>query len=395
MSKDYSNAMEIDQPNRFLSRMLLFLLAVGAICFLLAAPLERAFSANLAFNSLIAAVLFIGIIHSFREIILLRPEIKWVNSFRKTDPGLVLPSTPVLLAPMATMLGERSGPVTLNALTMRSILDSISTRLEENRDLSRYMIGLLIFLGLLGTFWGLLGTVSSVGDTIGSLSAPEDGEDGAAVFAALQEGLTRPLAGMGTAFSSSLFGLGGSLILGFLDLQAGQAQNRFYNDLEEWLSTVTRITGTTGVVDGDQAAPGYISALLEQTADNISALQMAVEKTVEDRTSANSHLMELTEKLATLTDMMRTEQQLLMKVAEGQVELKPVLERLGHQKVNGGFDDVTSGHIRNIDVSLKHMLEEVADGREQVLRDLKNEIKVLTKTVANLEGRQGTGGTGG
>ncbi len=393
MSKDYANAMEIDQPNRYLRRMLLFLVAVGGIGFLLAAPLERAFQANLAFNSLIAAVLLVGVIHSFREIISLRPEIKWVNSFRKTDPGLVLPSTPVLLAPMATMLGERSGPVTLNTLSMRSILDSISSRLEESRDMSRYMIGLLIFLGLLGTFWGLLGTVTSVGDTIGSLSAPNEGEDGTAVFTALQEGLTAPLAGMGTAFSSSLFGLGGSLILGFLDLQAGQAQNRFYNDLEEWLSTVTRLSAGPAGMDADQSAPGYISALLEQTADNMSSLQLAVEKSVEDRNNANAHLMELTEKLATLTDMMRTEQQLLMKVAEGQVELKPVLERLSTQKHNGsGFDDVTSGHIRNIDVSLKHMLEEVADGREQVLRDLKNEIKVLTKTVANLNGRQNTGG---
>lgn len=391
MSKDYSNAMEIDQPNRFLSRMVMFLIAVGAIGFVLAAPLGRAFTANLAFNGLIAAVLLIGIIHSFREIISLRPEIKWVNSFRKTDPGLVLPTAPVLLAPMATMLGERAGPVSLNALSMRSILDSISTRLEENRDLSRYMIGLLIFLGLLGTFWGLLGTVSSVGDTIGSLSAPKEGEDAAAVFSALQEGLTRPLAGMGTAFSSSLFGLGGSLILGFLDLQAGQAQNRFYNDLEEWLSTVTRLSGGAAF-DGEQSAPGYISALLEQTADNMSALQAAVEKSVEDRSSANSHLTALTERLATLTDMMRTEQQLLMKVAEGQIDLKPVLERLGQQKSGGAFDDVTSGHIRNIDVSLKHMMEDAVDGREQVLRDLKNEIKVLTKTVANLNGRQGSGG---
>ncbi len=395
MSKDYSNAIEIDQPTRFLNRMLMFLVAVIAIGFLLVEPIERAFRANIAFNGLIGAVLFVGIIHAFREIISLRREIKWVNSFRKTDPGLVLPSAPVLLAPMATMLGERSGPVSLSAMSMRSILDSISTRLEEHRDLGRYMIGLLIFLGLLGTFWGLLNTVASVGDTIGSLSVPKEGEDAGAVFAALQEGLTRPLAGMGTAFSSSLFGLGGSLILGFLDLQAGQAQNRFYNDLEEWLSSVTRLTGGASGFDGDQAAPGYISALLEQTADNMSALQLAVEKSVEDRTSANAHFMELTERLATLTDMMRTEQQLLMKVAEGQMELKPVLERLGQAKSTGSFDDVTSGHIRNIDVSLKHMLEEVADGREQVLRDLKNEIKVLTKTVANLNGRPRNGGSGG
>ena len=184
--------------------------------------------ANPALNSLIITVLMLGIGYIFRQVLILKPEVAWLESFQTNRPASDAVAEPVLLAPMARMLGERKGKLSLSALSMRSLLDGIDARLDETREISRYLIGLLIFLGLLGTFWGLLGTVSAVGDVIGSLSV--EGGDIGMMFGNLQQGLQAPLTGMGTAFSSSLFGLAGSLVLGFLELQASQAQNRFYTD---------------------------------------------------------------------------------------------------------------------------------------------------------------------
>ena len=385
MSVTDQDGIKLQRPGRFLIRMILFLVAVGLIGVALGEPLERAFQANVALNGLIAGVLVIGIIYSFRQVLMLWPEITWVNKFRVSDPGLMPSRPPSLLAPMATMLSDRQGRLTLSPTSMRSLLDSISSRLDESGDLSRYMIGLLIFLGLLGTFWGLLDTVSSVGDTIRTLNVDGNAEDSANVFQDLKAGLEAPLAGMGTAFSSSLFGLGGSLILGFLDLQSSQAQNRFYNNLEEWLSSITQLTSGAGFSESEAGVPAYVTALLEQTADNLHSLQTTFERSQDERNSANQHLATLAEQLAMLTDMMKAEQQILIKVAEGQMELKPILERLGTQNGFGdGINEVTSGHIRNIDVTVKHLVDELSEGRSELLRDLKAEIKLLTKTVANL-----------
>ena len=216
----------------FLARMIVFLLIVAAVILAISRPLISAFQANPAINGLILGVLVLGIVYSFRQVLLLRPEVQWIETFRRSEPGLSVQEPPTLLGPMATMLGDRtSRRMQLSTLSMRSLLDGISSRLDESRDISRYMIGLLVFLGLLGTFWGLLQTIAAVGDTISTLTV--DGGDFSDQFDSLRQGLEAPLSGMGTAFSSSLFGLGGSLVLGFLDLQTGQAQNRFYSDLEE------------------------------------------------------------------------------------------------------------------------------------------------------------------
>ena len=209
-----------------------------------------AFLANPGLNALIIGVLFIGIALSFRQVIRLFPEVDWVNGFRLADPGLAVERPPVLLAPMAAILGDRIGRMAISQQMMRGILDSIAARLDEARDMSRYMTGLLIFLGLLGTFWGLIETVGSIGNVINGL---KPGGDAGAIFDALKEGLAAPLSGMGISFSSSLFGLAGSLVLGFLDLQTSQAQNRFYTELEDWLSTTVRDLG--GERDGTPAAP--------------------------------------------------------------------------------------------------------------------------------------------
>lgn len=234
------------QPGRYVTRMILFVAIVGAVAFALRLQLMAAFFANPVLNGVILGVLLIGILHNLGQVTRLWPEVRWVNAFRRADPSLSPPSLPQtrLLAPMAMMLADRKGPMLLTASGTRAILESVSARLDESRDISRYLVGLMVFLGLLGTFWGLMLTVSSVGDTIRTLS-PTGGE-AASAFEDLRRGLEAPLSGMGTAFSSSLFGLAGSLILGFLDLQASQGQNRFYNKLEEWLSTVTSIGGPEG-----------------------------------------------------------------------------------------------------------------------------------------------------
>src|SRR3981081_1582113 len=257
------SAMEVElnklsSPRIFLVRMLVFLVLCALVMVVLNKQIAVAFFANPGLNALIGAVALIGTILSFRQVIRLYPEVAWVNNFRIADPGLAIERHPVLLAPMAAILGgERSGRMSISQQTMRHLLDSIATRLDEARDLSRYMCGFLVCLGLLGPFWGLIETVGSVGKVIDSLKV---GGDAGALFDTLKEGLAAPLSGMGISFSSSLFGLAGSLILGFLDLQSSQAQNRFYTDLEDWLaSTVREYSG-----EGTTGASGELQAAVER-----------------------------------------------------------------------------------------------------------------------------------
>src|SRR2546423_1916118 len=246
--------LKLSSPRIFLLRMVVFLILCALIGVVLYRQIWGAFLANPGLNALIIGVLIIGIALAFRQVIRLFPEVNWVNGFRLADPGLAVERPPVLLAPMAAIFGERIGRMVISQQMMRGILDSIAARLDEARDLSRYMTGLLIFLGLLGTFWGLIETVGSVGKVIQNLSV---GGDAGSIFDALKEGLAAPLSGMGISFSSSLFGLAGSLVLGFLDLQSSQAQNRFYTDLEDWLSTT--VNDITAHSEG--AVPAFAAPL--------------------------------------------------------------------------------------------------------------------------------------
>ncbi|WP_425429084.1 flagellar motor protein MotA [Azospirillum thermophilum] len=370
------------RPERFLTRMILFLVVVAVICGLLFPALQHAFMNNAPLNGLILGTLFAGILFIFRQVLMLRPEVAWLEQYQS---GVTLSGTPepVLLAPMARMLGERRGRLSLSALSMRSLLDGIASRLDESRELSRYLIGLLIFLGLLGTFWGLLHTVQSVGGVIGSLSV--NGGDVANMFANLQQGLQAPLTGMGTAFSSSLFGLAGSLVLGFLELQASQAHNRFFQDLEDWLSSATRLSsGSAGGLEvGDHSVPAYVQALLEQTAENLEQLQRTVATAEDGRRAANANLMALTERLTTLTDHMRAEQQLLLRLGENQIEMKTLLDRLAEAAI-GGLDEASRQHLRNMDIYLARMVEEATTGRAQAVQEIRSEIKLLARTIAAL-----------
>lgn len=367
---------------RFLLRMIVFLLVVMVIAAALFIGLKHAFLANPALNGLILGVLLAGIILNFRQVLSLQSEILWLDAYQKQSVT-GLRGNPRLLAPLAVMLGDRER-FSLSPLALRSVLDGISSRLDESRDISRYFIGLAIFLGLLGTFWGLSQTVGSIATVIQSLSVEENGDIGG-VFDTLKQGLHVPLAGMGTAFSSSLLGLSGSLILGFLDLQATQAQNTFYNDLEEWLSERTRLgNAPLGEIAEDSASvPAYVNALLEQTADNLNNLQRTLMRGEENRAATDQSIRTLSDRLSVLTDQMRTEQNLMLRLAETQMEMKPLLTRLTEVS-SRGMDEITRQHIRNIDTSLTRMLQETSVGREEVVREIRSEFKMLAKTMTSL-----------
>jgi biopolymer transport protein ExbB/TolQ len=289
--------------------MVVFLLVVAAVVALLYDRLVETFMHNPPLNGVILAVLLFGIIYAFRQVFLLRAEVGWIDAYRRDR--VESDAEPRLLAPMATMLRERQGPLRLSPTSMRTLLDGIGARLDESRDISRYMIGLMIFLGLLGTFWGLLETVESVAGVIKGLTMGSGTVAG--VFEDLKRGLEAPLSGMGTAFGTSLFGLGGSLVLGFLDLQSGQAQNRFFNDLEDWLSGATRLTSAGPIAEGEQAVPAYIQALLEQTAESIEKLQRSVAQGEESRSATNNNVVALTERLHDMTQQMNQDMRLLAK----------------------------------------------------------------------------------
>lgn len=307
-------------PARYLIRMLVFLAVMALVAVLLSPVLLTAFTNNPAINSLILVVLLIGIAWNLTQVLRLRPEVRWLETRQQSRQSVAALPSPRLLAPMASMLAAREARgrdgeqrLTLSTTAMRSLLDGIASRLDESRELSRYMTGLMIFLGLLGTFWGLLQTVGSVSDVIGAMSVGSG--DINALFEQLKSGLVKPLRGMGTAFSASLFGLAGALILGFLDLTAGQAQNRFFNELEEWLAGLTRLS-SGAVAEGDASVPVYVQALLEQTAENMEGLQRVLGRGEEGRIQANAATMALVERLSVLADTLKASQQLMLRIAE-------------------------------------------------------------------------------
>ena len=372
----------MSNPSRVLVWMAVFLAGVTAICIALFQPLAHAFTANEVFNGMILGVLVVGVIIDFRQVTGLKPEVRWIEAFREGERERLLQGPPRLLGPVATMLiGHRREKLRLSALSLRSLLDGIRLRLDESRDVSHYMVGLLIFLGLLGTFWGLLQTITSISHVIAGLSAGTDG-DFSAVFQQIKQELQGPLAGMGTAFSSSLFGLAGALVLGFLDLQAGHAQNRFYNDLEEWLSESAHLPSGALSAEGEQPIPAYVQALLEQTADGLDNLQRTMTRGEEDRRLTHTHLVELTEKLSTLTDQLRSEQKAILGLTKNQMELQPAIAQLSEAAAAGWGDEELRTHVRNLDVGLSRLLDETSAARSELVDALRSEIRLLTRTVA-------------
>ncbi len=329
-------------PGVFLLRMFVFLTLVAFLVSILHEQLQRALATNPGLNGLILGVLALGILYAFRQVIRLYPEIRWVNAFRIADPGLSISHKPVLLAPMATMLRDRTGTLSLSTTAMRSFMDSIGSRLDEARDTGRYMVGLLVFLGLLGTFWGLLETIQSVGKAIDTLDTKAT--DNVQLFGDLKAGLSAPLKGMGTAFSSSLLGLAGSLILGFLELQASHAHNRFYNELEEWLSGITELTPAGGsgssdyvnrqllgaVVDMQRSLEEFTARLAEQPVASPPPLKPA---------SSGDDVRELARGVNQLVNQMRSEQKVVREWVDEQAaqqsEVASMLKNLADQMKRG------------------------------------------------------------
>ena len=319
-----NDPLRLTSPQIFLVRMVVFLILVGFVAMILYGAIKRAFMANPPLNGLILGVLLVGIILGLRQVFRLFPEIRWANSVNNPDAPATKP--PVLLAPMATILADRgAGPQAISTVTLRAILDSVGTRLDESREIARYLTGLLIFLGLLGTFWGLLETVGSISGVIKNMTT---GSDSSVMFDDLKNGLAAPIAGMSVSFTSSLFGLAGSLVLGFLDLQAGQAQNRFYNQLEDKLSSFTADAAI-------EPASGGMSAALP------SDLRTALEKIASgaDQTGSRAStaaMANLAEGIQALVQHMRGEQQLIRDWVEAQAdqnkEVRRLLERLGREK---------------------------------------------------------------
>jgi hypothetical protein len=370
-------------PSGYLVRMLVFLVLVGAVAGMLSPVLITAFFNNPVLNSLILFILLLGIVWNLNLVVRLRPEVTWLETYQTSRSRLAALPSPKLLAPMASMLSLRESRdngrhFTLSTGAMRSLLDGLASRLDESRELSRYMTGLLIFLGLLGTFWGLLKTVTSVADVIGSMTMGNG--DMNLMFEQLKAGLARPLAGMGTAFSASMYGLAGALVLGFLDLTAGQAQNRFFTELEEWLAGLTRLS--SGVLaEGEGSVPVYVQALLEQTAENMESLQRVLTHDEENRMQVNQAVITLNDRLAALTDTMRANQHLMLRIAESQTALGPALQRLA--ELQGG-DEASRVYLRNIDTHLQRLLTENEQGRSRATADLRNDLRLLTRTVAAL-----------
>ncbi len=377
----------MNSPNRFIQRMIIFIILNLVLGVFLISSLINAFLTNLIINGLILSVLGFGIIIILRQVYTLIPEIQWVEGYQRNKAkgltGNLDNKKLILLAPMASLLEEHKGRFTISSLSMRSLLDSLNLRLDETREISRYLIGLLVFLGLLGTFWGLLITIDSVGTVISSLGAED--EDSSLMFLKLKEGLKQPLNGMGTAFSSSLFGLSGSLILGFLDIQASQAQNQFYNDVEEWLSTMSLIAVNSSVNKDDQkiqedGVPIYVQALLEQTAESIDSLQRTLGRGEDERKHLADNFANLAEKMSAVADQIQNNQKAFAKGNDKSIDITPLVE---YMKENpSGIDDPTKEHIRNMDISIKRLVEENNQGNKQLMTALRSEIKLLAKTIS-------------
>ena len=373
------------RPIVYFVRMALFLVLVGGLVAYLFPVLGPIFQNNPELNGLILGVLVFGIAWNLIQVFRLTTEVTWLNTYQNARGSIGTVRSPRLLAPMASMLAAREGQgsneqrrLTLSTTAMRSLLDGISSRLDEGRELSRYMTGLLIFLGLLGTFWGLLKTIGAVSEVIGSMSAGSG--DLNMLFDQLKTGLVRPLAGMGTAFSASLFGLEGALVLGFLDLTAGQAQNRFFNELEEWLAGLTRLA-SGALAEGDGSVPVYVQALLEQTAENMEGLQRILTRGEEGRLEANQAILTLNDRLSLLADTMRANQQLMLRIAESQNGLGPALQRLSD--VQGG-DETARAHLRTIEQTLGRILSDMQQGRTAATNEVRGDLRILTRTLAAL-----------
>ena len=397
-------------PVMYIVRMLLFATAVVVGVALFWTRLSDAFFGNVILNSIIIGLTVVGSLYIIRQVWTLRNEVRWIELLKErqigitgtdlTDPAKV--PKPRLLAPMAAMMGSNDGSrLSLSAVSLRTLLDGLHSRIEESQDLSRYLIGLLVFLGLLGTFWGLLITVDGIAAAIGGLTIA--GDDPKALFNDLRSGLEAPLGGMGTAFSSSLFGLAGSLFLGFFELQANQANGRFVNELEDWLSTITTLSGgDNGFESSDPFTSQLTDSILDQTSDSINRLQRKLSRGEESRIVINNNIVAMTDRVGKLTDRLYDDQALLRQVSQGQLDLQSLLSHLGQEikelnkqiAESSSRDDLLrlSQDVRelkrevgqNLSTAVANLDRQMAQGRSELVGELATEIRQIDSTIRRL-----------
>ncbi len=374
---------QFSQPIRQIVQMLAVLGAVGVGVFLAYPQVAPIFVTNPWLNGTIILVFFLGVLACFAQVFQLFSSVSWIEGFAETRLGHDISRPPGLLAPLASLLRSRSARSQISASSSRSILDSVGARMEEARDITRYIVNTLIFLGLLGTFWGLATTVPAVVDTIRNLN-PENGEGGVAVFGRLIGGLESQLAGMGTAFASSLLGLAGSLVVGLLELFAGHGQNRFYREMENWLSSITRVglVGDSGEETIDQYS---LAAVLDHMNYQMESLQDMFQKAEAGRLAADAKMGGLADAVTVMAHRMDSgggTTDALNRVAEGQENIVEVLR--GSSGGNDGLDAESRMRIRSIDVQLLKVFEELQQGRQAAIDDLRGDIGSLTRTLRQL-----------
>ncbi len=374
---------QFSQPVRQISMMLIVLALSGFGAFVALPRVLPVFQANPYLNGFIIFVFLIGVVACFYQVIQLIGSVRWIETFAADRPGSAA-TPPPMLGPLASMLRTRGARMQVSATSTRSILDSVANRIEEAREITRYIVNTLIFLGLLGTFYGLATTVPAVVDTIRSL-APQDGEGGVDVFNRLMTGLEAQLGGMGVAFASSLLGLAGSLVVGLLELFAGHGQNRFYQELEDWLSSITRV----GFSLGEDASPeqGAMMGALDQMAERMDALQVLIAKsgkgqqTIAEQMASVARTLEKLEKSAIGQDRKSDG---IDRIADGQERMIAAIEELG-----GGdhsMDAESRMRLRSIDVQMLRILEEISAGRQEVMAELRKDIADLGRTLVSGRG---------
>lgn len=377
-------APTFSQPIQQIVTMLLVTGLVGLGGWLIHRQVAEVVLSNYWLNGFILIVFLLGVLTCFWQVVILVQSVSWIEGFVTEARGHQLHRPPRLLAPLAALLRSRGAQMQISASSSRSILESVATRIDEARDITRYLTNLLIFLGLLGTFYGLATTVPAIVETIRSL-APAEGESGLAVFSKLMTGLEAQLGGMGTAFSSSLLGLAGSLVVGLLELFAGHGQNRFYRELEEWLSSITRLGFSSGDGEGDASVDGAsLAPLLDQMVQQMETVQTLVMQAEAARAQTDGRLADLAMAIAALAQEMQArngQTEALERIAEGQERL---VAALGQSEGGLGADAEARMRLRSIDVQLLRILEEIAAGRQESLADLRADFSALTAAVRQL-----------
>jgi len=378
---------QFSHPIRQIVLMLIVLGLTGAGAFLALPRVLPVFQANPWLNGFIAFVFLIGVVACFWQVFQLIGSTRWIKDFAADVPGHELTAPPLLLAPLATLLRKRGKRMEIASTSARSILDSVAQRIDEAREITRYIVNMLIFLGLLGTFYGLATTVPAVVDTIRSL-APQEGEGGVEVFNRLMTGLEAQLGGMGVAFASSLLGLAGSLVVGLLELFAGHGQNRFYRELEEWVSTITRVGFSSG--DGEGSAEGNaFVGVLDHMAQQMDQLQMMLTQSDVSRAMVDEKLGVLADSVERLTHRMGEANPVtaaLLRVADGQERLIGKLEAQG--PMGEGMDAESRMRLRSIDVQMLRILEEISAGRQETMTEIRTDLAALSKIFNQLQSDQ-------